>query len=71
MKYYISFQEDKLDDGYGDIIDTWGKESVVPRVGDTVFLEKRGWMSVVSVGFSHINASLKNKQRLVIISVKQ
>jgi hypothetical protein len=66
MKYTLVFEETD-DDGFGPVIDTWEKESVIPRVGDTVFLEKAGWMIVTGVGFS----LLENKRRIVLISVKQ
>lgn len=71
MKYDIRFDSTPIDDSWGsEILDVWKKESVIPRVGDSVFLKnkkKNGshWMTVKSVGFSLI----QGKRRLVIIDV--
>jgi hypothetical protein len=67
MKYNIYFEKDSSDGWGGDRLDQWKSESVVPRVGDEVFMEKGGWMTVVSVGFSIVE---KKKNRNVLISVK-
>ena len=67
MKYRIIFEKDNADDSWHrDQLDEWKKESVVPCVGDQVFMKKGGWLTVTGVGFS----SLEKGKRLVYISVK-
>ena len=68
MKYNLRFEKES--DGWGgELLDTWPKETVVPRVGDSVFMAKGGWLTVVSVGFSTLYNKKKNK-RSVLITVR-
>lgn len=80
MKYDLYFStEPEDDDGWGttsEDLDKWFNESVVPRVGDNVFMKKGGWREVKSVGFSGVGMSGlkkqdKKKNRLVLISVSR
>lgn len=66
MKYNIFFEKHSDDVYHSERLDNWKKESVVPRIDDTVFMKVVGWKTVVSVGFSVV----ENGKRLVYISVK-
>jgi hypothetical protein len=66
MRYRIFFTKSSDDPYDHEELDEWKKESVVPRIGDSVFMKKGGWMTVSSVGFS----ALEKGKRLVLISVK-
>ena len=80
MKYNLYFSTEPLeDDGWetsSEDLDRWFGESVVPQVGDGVFMKKGGWRTVKHVGFSTIgNSGIKKqdrkKRRLVLISVSR
>lgn len=70
MKYRIIFSCEKvLDTTHGwdtlEEVDRWEKESVVPRVDDSVFMTKVGWKKVSDISFSVV----EKKRRIVYITV--
>jgi hypothetical protein len=75
VKYCLIFSTQPLDDdSWGttsEDLDVWENESVVPQVGDGVFMKKGGWKTVTHVGFS-VTGGYRGKQknrRNVLISV--
>lgn len=77
MKYTLIFEtEAEPDDEWGttsDQLDIWHKETVVPRVGDSVYMKSGGWRIVKAIGFSTTGGykGKKKNRRNVLISVSR
>lgn len=66
MTYTLIFELIDNENGTIERLDEWKRESVIPRMGDSVLMQKCGWKTV-----SHVSFSIKDKtNRFVYLTVK-